>query len=64
MAKLTMNRGMLGIIAATLVTPVAAQDKPTSFLEEITVTASKRQTNQGFAISCTVFARDAVAVFR
>jgi len=44
MAKLTMNRGMLGIIAATLVTPVAAQDKPTSFLEEITVTASKRQT--------------------
>ncbi len=44
MTKLTVSRGMLGIIAATLVTPVAAQDEPSGFLEEITVTASKRQT--------------------
>jgi iron complex outermembrane receptor protein len=43
MAKSNISRGMLGIIAATLVTPVAAQDEPISFLDEITVTASKRQ---------------------
>jgi iron complex outermembrane recepter protein len=44
MAKMTISRGMLGIFAATLVTPVVAQDEPTGFLEEIVVTASKRQT--------------------
>ncbi len=44
MTKMTISRGMLGIFAATLVMPVVAQDEPTGFLEEITVTASKRQT--------------------
>ena len=44
MAKLTLSRGMLGIVAATLITPVAAQDEPSSFLDEIVVTSSKRQT--------------------
>ncbi len=44
MAKMTISRGMLGIFAATLVTTVVAQDQTTGFLEEITVTASKRQT--------------------
>ena len=40
----TISRAMLGIVAAALVSPVVAQNEPTSFLEEITVTASKRQT--------------------
>ena len=40
----TISRAMLGIVAAALVLPVVAQDQPTNFLEEITVTASKRQT--------------------
>ena len=44
MAKLTINRSVLGIIAAILVAPVAAQDEGSNFLEEIVVTASKRQT--------------------
>jgi iron complex outermembrane receptor protein len=40
----TISRAMLGIVAAALVSPVVAQDEQTGFLEEITVTASKRQT--------------------
>jgi outer membrane receptor protein involved in Fe transport len=44
MIKLTVSRAMLGIVAAALVTPVAAQTQGTGFLEEIVVTASKRQT--------------------
>jgi len=44
MSKLTVSRAMLGIVAAALVTPVAAQTQGAGFLEEIVVTASKRQT--------------------
>jgi iron complex outermembrane recepter protein len=44
MAKSNSCRAMLGIVAAVLVTPVAAQNEATGALEEITVTASKRQT--------------------
>jgi iron complex outermembrane recepter protein len=59
MAKMTISRGMLGIFAATLVTPVVAQDQPTGFLEEITVTASKRQTTlQDTPIAVSVVAAD------
>ena len=59
MAKMTISRGMLGIFAATLVTPVVAQDQPTGFLEEITVTASKRQTTlQDTPIAVSVIAGD------
>jgi outer membrane receptor protein involved in Fe transport len=59
MANSTISRGILGIIAATLVTPVAAQDEPTSFLEEIVVTASKRQTTlQDTPIAVSVLAAD------
>ncbi len=39
-----INRGTLGIIAAILAVPALAQDDASSFLEEIVVTASKRQT--------------------
>ena len=39
-----ISRAMLGIVAAALVSPVVAQDETTGFLEEIVVTASKRQT--------------------
>ncbi|MGB5492334.1 MAG: TonB-dependent receptor, partial [Woeseiaceae bacterium] len=42
MSRLTQYRGILGIVAATLVTPVVAQNEP-SFLEEIVVTSTKRQ---------------------
>jgi len=59
MAKMTISRGMLGIFAATLVTPVVAQDQTTGFLEEITVTASKRQTTlQDTPIAVSVLAGD------
>ena len=43
MSRLTQYRGILGIVAATLVTPVVAQNEP-SFLEEIVVTSTKRQS--------------------
>ncbi len=43
MSRLTQYRGILGIVAATLVTPVIAQDD-VSFLDEIVVTSSKRQS--------------------
>ena len=43
MSRLTQSRGILGIVAATLVTPVVAQNEP-SFLEEIVVTSTKRQS--------------------
>ena len=44
MANSTIFRGVLCVVAATLVTPVAAQDDSASFIEEIIVTASKRET--------------------
>ncbi len=44
MNRSNFSRGILGIIAATLVMPVAAQNEASGYLEEITVTASKRQT--------------------
>jgi len=48
---------MLGVIAATLVTPVVAQDEGSSYLEEITVTASKRATTlQATPIAVSVVA--------
>jgi len=43
MSRLTQYRGILGIVAATLVTPVIAQDD-VGFLEEIVVTSTKRQS--------------------
>ena len=55
----TISRAMLGIVAAALVSPVVAQNEPTSFLEEITVTASKRQTTlQDTPIAVSVLAAD------
>ena len=44
MTKSDLYRGILGIIAATLAVPVVAQDGGMSFIEEIVVTSSKRQT--------------------
>ena len=37
-------RGMLGILAATLITPVVAQDNEATMLDEIVVTSTKRQS--------------------
>jgi len=59
MTKLTVSRAMLGIVAAALVSPVVAQNEQTNFLEEITVTASKRQTTlQETPIAVSVLAAD------
>lgn len=59
MAKSNSCRAMLGIVAAVLVTPVAAQDEPTGALEEIVVTASKRQTTlQATPIAVSVVTGD------
>ena len=43
MKNSSLCRGVLGIVAATLVAPVVAQDQ-TAFLEEIVVTSSKRES--------------------
>ena len=37
-------RGMLGILAATLITPVLAQDNELTMIDEIVVTSTKRQS--------------------
>ena len=44
MTNSTRCRGILGLVAATLVTPVVAQQQETTFLEEIVVTSTKRQS--------------------
>ncbi len=55
MARLTLCRGLLGVVAATLVAPVAAQDDSGGFLEEIVVTSSKQEsTLQEIPVAVTV----------
>ena len=44
MINSTRCRGILGFVAATLVTPVVAQQEEPSYLEEIVVTSTKRQS--------------------
>jgi outer membrane receptor protein involved in Fe transport len=44
MTNLTIGRGVLGIVAASLVTPAIAQQEEPVFMEEIVVTSTKRQT--------------------
>ncbi|MBT8101636.1 MAG: TonB-dependent receptor [Gammaproteobacteria bacterium] len=44
MTHSTKYRGFLGLIAATLVTPAVAQQEEPTFLEEIVVTSTKRQS--------------------
>ena len=44
MTNSTICRGILGLVAATFMTPVVAQDKEPTFLDEITVTSTKRQS--------------------
>ena len=59
MANSTIFRGALCIVAATLVTPVVAQDDSASFIEEIIVTASKRpQTLQEIPVAVSVITAD------
>jgi len=58
MSKPTGFRGILGLIAATLATPVVAQDD-VSFLEEIVVTSTKRQsTLQEIPVAVSVVQAD------
>ncbi|MCH9005951.1 MAG: TonB-dependent receptor, partial [Proteobacteria bacterium] len=59
MANSTIFRGALCVVAATLVTPVVAQDDSASFIEEIIVTASKRpQTLQEIPVAVSVITAD------
>ncbi len=52
-------RGILGLVAATLVTPVVAQQEETTFLEEIVVTSTKRQsTLQEIPVAVSVVQAD------
>ena len=44
MTNLTIGRGFLGIVAASLVTPAIAQQEEPVFMEEIVVTSTKRET--------------------
>ena len=44
MTHSTTCRGIFGLIAATLITPVVAQEEGPVFLDEITVTSTKRQS--------------------
>ena len=44
MTHSTKCRGIFGLIAATLITPVVAQEQEPAFLDEITVTSTKRQS--------------------
>jgi len=58
MANSTRCRGILGLVAATLVTPVVAQDE-TAFIEEIVVTSTKRQsTLQEIPVAVSVVQAD------
>ncbi|MGB5331609.1 MAG: TonB-dependent receptor [Woeseiaceae bacterium] len=44
MTNSTTCRGILGLVAATFMTPVMAQEQEPTFLDEITVTSTKRQS--------------------
>ena len=58
MSRTTGCRGILGLVAATLVTPVVAQDD-ISFMEEIVVTSTKRQqTLQEVPVAVSVVQAD------
>jgi len=55
----TTHRGILGLVAATLVTPVVAQQEESAFIEEIIVTSAKRQsTLQEIPIAVSVVQAD------
>ena len=59
MINSTRCRGVLGLVAATLVTPVVAQQEETAFLEEIVVTSTKRQsTLQEIPVAVSVVQAD------
>ena len=59
MTNSTRCRGILGLVAATLVTPVVAQQQETTFLEEIVVTSTKRQsTLQEIPVAVSVVQAD------
>jgi len=59
MVSSIVGRGVLGIVAATFVIPVIAQDAPVSFMEEIIVTSTKRQsTLQEIPVAVSVITAD------
>ena len=60
MSRLTQYRGILGLVAVALVTPVIAQDD-VQILEEIVVTSTKRQqTLQELPVAVSVVQADAL----
>lgn len=59
MINSTRFRGILGFVAATLVTPAVAQQEAPTFLEEIVVTSTKREsTLQEISVAVSVVTAD------
>ena len=59
MGNLTVCRSVFGLVAAALTAPVFAQQEDTTFIEEIVVTSSKREsTLQEIPIAVSVVQAD------